>query len=400
MPLLHFLRLTLLLSLSTLGVNSAADDDGTWTYSLSGDEATITGCISTCPTGLIIPSTVDGYSVTSIGENAFRDNQLTSATIPNSVVAIGTAAFRFNQLTTVIISHSVASIGIDAFSNNQLTSVTIRYGVTSLGNAAFANNQLTSLTIPDSLTSLSNAAFTNNQLTSVTIPDTVTAIDENVFANNQLRSVTIPDGVISVGNDAFRNNPFINVLFLGDRPNLIGSLGSVATISYCTGKLGWPGTVIDGVPPVADCDADGTKDDLDAFPLDPQEDTDSNGNGIGDNEDGSALEALLSSARELGRNQVISAPSLYGLLTAEELETATSDLVKAIIDSPTAYGIDVGFDLDGDDQSKPLTDGLLLIRYLFGFSGDSLISGAIGDGAERDTAEEVESYIQERVPVQ
>ena len=106
-----------------------ADDDGTWTYTLSGDEATITGCIATCPTDLNIPSTVDGYSVVSIGENAFHDNQLTSATIPNSVVAIGTAAFRFNQLTTVIISHSVASIGIDAFSNNQLTSVTIRHGL-------------------------------------------------------------------------------------------------------------------------------------------------------------------------------------------------------------------------------------------------------------------------------
>ena len=35
-------------------------------------------------------------------------------------------------------------------------------------------------------------------------------------------------------------------------------------------------------------------------------------------------------------------------------------------------------DIDGDGESKPLTDGLLLIRYLFGFSGDSLISGAIG----------------------
>jgi hypothetical protein len=43
---------------------------------------------------------------------------------------------------------------------------------------------------------------------------------------------------------------------------------------------------------------------------------------------------------------------------------------------------------------------LLLIRYLFGFSGDSLISGAIGAGAERDTAEEVEAYIKERVPAE
>jgi len=55
-------------------------------------------------------------------------------------------------------------------------------------------------------------------------------------------------------------------------------------------------------------------------------------------------------------------------------------------------------DIDGDGESKPLTDGLLLIRYLFGFSGDSLISGAIGTGAERNTAEEVEAYIRERVP--
>ena len=48
-------------------------------------------------------------------------------------------------------------------------------------------------------------------------------------------------------------------------------------------------------------------------------------------------------------------------------------------------------DIDGDRSSKPLADGLTLIRYLFGFSSDSLISDAIGDGAERDTAEEVET---------
>jgi hypothetical protein len=57
-------------------------------------------------------------------------------------------------------------------------------------------------------------------------------------------------------------------------------------------------------------------------------------------------------------------------------------------------------DIDGDGEAKPLTDGLLLIRYLFGFSADSLISGAIGTGATRATAEEVEAYIQARMPVQ
>ena len=56
--------------------------------------------------------------------------------------------------------------------------------------------------------------------------------------------------------------------------------------------------------------------------------------------------------------------------------------------------------MDGDGESKPLTDGLLLIRYLFGFSGDSLISGAIGTDAPRNTAEAVEAYIKERVPAE
>jgi hypothetical protein len=41
----------------------------------------------------------------------------------------------------------------------------------------------------------------------------------------------------------------------------------------------------------------------------------------------------------------------------------------------------------------------LLIRYLFGFSDDALIRGAMGIGATRATAESVEVYIKERVPV-
>ena len=62
----------------------------------------------------------------------------------------------------------------------------------------------------------------------------------------------------------------------------------------------------------------------------------------------------------------------------------------------TVAGLEL--DIDGDCESKPLSDGLLLIRYLFGFSGDSLISGAIGTGATRRTAVEVGAYIKARVP--
>ena len=122
-----------------------ADDDGTWTYTLSGDEATITGCVTTCPTELVIPPKIDGFSVTSIGEYAFDGIQLTSVTIPDSVTSIGQNAFGENQLTSITIPNSVTSLS--GFSINQLTSVTIPESVTIISETAFQSNQLTSVTI-------------------------------------------------------------------------------------------------------------------------------------------------------------------------------------------------------------------------------------------------------------
>ena len=57
------------------------------------------------------------YSVTSIGEEVFRDcSGLESVAIPNSVTAIGDEAFsRCYGLTSVSIGNSVTSIGQHAF---------------------------------------------------------------------------------------------------------------------------------------------------------------------------------------------------------------------------------------------------------------------------------------------
>jgi hypothetical protein len=86
-------------------------------------------------------------------------------------------------------------------------------------------------------------------------------------------------------------------------------------------------------------------------------------------------------------------------------DSLTSGAVACVADRDASEVIssylteaDSQLDIDGDGESKPLTDGLLLIRYLFGFSGDSLVTGALGSDATRDTAEAVEAYIKERVP--
>ena len=43
---------------------------------------------------------------------------------------------------------------------------------------------------------------------------------------------------------------------------------------------------------------------------------------------------------------------------------------------------DVILTTDEDGETKPLTDGLLIIRYLFGFQGQSLVSGAVGPDSD------------------
>ena len=147
-------------------------------------------------TTIEIPETVDDndktYTVTAIGADAFRDNQLTSVVIPDGVATIENGAFANNQLTKVTIPQGVTSIGGQAFVNNALESVTIPGSVTTIASDAFRDNQLTSVVIPNGVTSIGNSTFRNNHLTGVTLSSTVTSIGSNAFRGNQdLALVTV-----------------------------------------------------------------------------------------------------------------------------------------------------------------------------------------------------------------
>ena len=283
--------LALLLAVSFAAPSGArALSAGGFNYTLTGGVAAVTGCTSTCPTTLLIPATLGGFlvttigseafntqslvaltipstvtsiggsafannalttvtignSVTSIGESAFRANALTTVKIPNSVTSIGEAAFEANLLTSVSIGKSVTSIGSDAFYDNVLTTVTIPNSVTSIGYGAFANNALTSVTIGSSVTSIGLAAFYDNDLTTVTIPNSVTSIGDLAFYSNALTSVTIPNSVTSIGNYAFEYNALTSVTFLGNAPtagdDVLGGNSGLTSVKRPYAATGWGST--------------------------------------------------------------------------------------------------------------------------------------------------------------
>ncbi len=110
-------------------------------YETEGDALTITGCDKEASGALKIPATIEGKTVTSIGDKAFAEcTSLTSITIPDGVASIGEAAFYgCANLTSITIPDSVTSIGRYAFFDcTSLTSITIPAGVTSIGEEAFS----------------------------------------------------------------------------------------------------------------------------------------------------------------------------------------------------------------------------------------------------------------------
>jgi hypothetical protein len=55
-------------------------------------------------------------------------------------------------------------------------------------------------------------------------------------------------------------------------------------------------------------------------------------------------------------------------------------------------------DIDGNGTSDPYTDGVLIIRYLFGLRGDSLINAAFDPQGSRNTAFAIENYLLSLTP--
>ena len=216
------------------------------TYS-DRDNNTYSGSIS-------VPETVTNngteYSVTTIGESAFKGSAVTSVYMPESITSIEYDAFSECQnLESVTLPESLTTLGIRAFGCCQslkaikipsgvtaipgycfngcvsLESVTIPEGVTAIGHDAFQSCNLNALTLPESLEKIGDCAFYNNgALRSVNIPAKVKTIEPQAFYNCGLTELVIQEGVQTIGYNTFGNNSLKNLTL----PSTIKSIGESA----------------------------------------------------------------------------------------------------------------------------------------------------------------------------
>ncbi|UOY06364.1 leucine-rich repeat protein [Muricauda sp. SCSIO 64092] len=159
-------------------------------------------------TEVIIPKTIKygptDYKVTAIGDFAFYIQYLSPQT-RGPVTKV-----------TFDLPSNVTSIGEDAFYNNQLTSIVIPESVTSLGQRAFGINDLTEVTIPNSIAHITKWAFAQNKLTEVTIPASVNSIGDQAFYGNRSLDLVMleADNPPGVHESAFSLTPYNKALVI------------------------------------------------------------------------------------------------------------------------------------------------------------------------------------------
>lgn len=189
-----------------------------WIYTVSGETAMVTGG-GPDSGSLDIPSTLGGYPVTDIGENAFLERRgVTAVSIPNSVTNIGVGAFWYcTGLVSLVIPDSVRYIDQRAFRDcSGLTTLTMGRNVETINFAFQRCNNLKAVHISDleawcritfvdnPLTFAKHLYLNGNEITNLVFPENTTVIGGFSFNSCEgLKTVTIPDSVTQIGGSAF-----------------------------------------------------------------------------------------------------------------------------------------------------------------------------------------------------
>ncbi|MBI5830087.1 MAG: S8 family serine peptidase [Chloroflexi bacterium] len=83
-----------------------------------------------------------------------------------------------------------------------------------------------------------------------------------------------------------------------------------------------------------------------------------------------------------------------GLIGQNATRTSPTDILTYLNQAKTTL-LDVDGNINGTTITapEPLKDGLLILRYLFDFTNDNLIAGVVGAGAQRATAQAIQNFL-------
>lgn len=231
-------------------------------------------------TVVVIPSKINGVTVTTIGTDAFLGLNITSVTIPDSVTEIGSNAFAgCTNLTSVTYGGDWSKLTIQSgnpavedavnaqlfdfeFIPNNTAVIVKKYNgtaadvtipshykgkpVTMIDHAAFHDSAVTSVTIPDSVTSIPDYAFAFcSQLTNISIPNSVTFIGFSAFNScTSLKSITLPSSLSTIQSSAFYNCGNLETIRIPVSVTFIGNYAfagcpSSMTVTYPGSKTQW-----------------------------------------------------------------------------------------------------------------------------------------------------------------
>ena len=204
-----------LFAFAFLPLYAASLDD--LTYTTTDGKVTITDCNKAAAGELVIPETIEGNPVASIGELAFSDCfYLREIKMPNSVVSIGNQAFaRCFDLEKITIPNGIVSIGEKVF---------------------FQCVSLKSITIPDSVISIKRGAFERCvSLESITIPKGVTSIGDGAFQHSSLNLIIFKGNAPKAGPDAFKFLPRVDAYVSAEARSSFGDYWNSLSIKVGDG---------------------------------------------------------------------------------------------------------------------------------------------------------------------
>ncbi len=166
---------------------------------------------------LTIPATINGINVTKIGDEVFKEKNLTEIVIPSSIHAIGNESFAENPNLKTIIASGITAIGERAFYDCVWLKNIFLGEITEIGDYSFYNVCSKAYEIQESTFSLNirnlnhipEGAFKNSGISEVHI-DVECIIDEYSLENcNGLVNITL-EHLESINEGAFKGLNSLN----------------------------------------------------------------------------------------------------------------------------------------------------------------------------------------------